>query len=271
MTLQLEYEMAVIGSGFGGAILACRSARKWPGKVLLLERGKRYPMGSFPRSPHGLATNFWNLPSEDRARPRHVARQDELHGLFDIRNYAHLDAVLCAGLGGGSLIYANVFLEPPDEVFAAGWPQGWHKERLRPYYDVAKAVLGARTVPQDDDPRRRILRTQLFQQVAARQGRPFRLAEINVFFGNDHDRPLPIGAQELNRYGAPQTSCVYCGECDVGCNTHSKNTLDLNYLYVAERRYQAKVLTEHLATSIVPLGPDGADDPAEMSDRFTEP
>ncbi len=257
---EYDYDVVVIGSGFGGSIAACRTAMKWPGRVLLLERGKRYPMGSFPRTPRALAANFWNLPSEDRARPAHVAKH-ELHGMFDIRNYRHLDAVLCAGLGGGSLIYANVFLEPPKEVFAAGWPKALSMDMLVPYYAVAKSVLGARTIPQNGDPRRDILRTRLFEEVARHQGRSTRLAEINVFFGNDFETPLEIGVQERNRYGALQTSCVYCGECDVGCNTHSKNTLDLNYLHVAEKHHGAKVLTEHLATRIAPAGTDGRDDP----------
>jgi cholesterol oxidase len=262
----MDFEVAVIGSGFGGAILACRTAMKWPGSVLVLERGKRYPLGSFPRSPHAMAENFWNLPSEDRARPSHVpARQ--LRGMFDIRTFDKIDAVLCAGLGGGSLIYANVFLEPPEHVFAQGWPNGWKKERLAPYYAVAKSVLGSRPIPQGSDPRRRILRTEVFAEVAQAQGFQSRLADINVFFGNNFNDPLDIGVQDKNRYGAIQTSCVYCGECDIGCNTQSKNTLDLNYLFVAEHRYRARILTEHLATKIVPLGPGGADDPASLGEN----
>src|SRR2546422_3847923 len=115
-TISYDYEVVVIGSGFGGGILACRTSKAWPGKVLVLERGKRYPMGSFPRTPHDMARNFWNLPDEDRARPKHVSEQDDLHGMFDIRNFRNMDAVVCAGYGGGSLIYANVYMQPPDEV-----------------------------------------------------------------------------------------------------------------------------------------------------------
>ena len=115
------YEAVVIGSGFGGAINACRLARKWPGgQVLVLERGKRYPMGSFPRSPHDFARNFWSLSSDSMRRPAHIrktAGNDDLHGMFDVRNYGHIDVVMSAGFGGGSLIYANVFMPPPDWVF----------------------------------------------------------------------------------------------------------------------------------------------------------
>jgi len=258
-TRSYEYEVVVIGSGFGGGILACRTSKAWPGKVLVLERGKRYPMGSFPRTPHDMARNFWNLPDEDRARPKHVS-EDELHGMFDIRNFRGMNAVVCAGYGGGSLIYANVFMRPPQAVFEEGWPKSITRSGLEPYYQVAKSVLGARPIPQNGDPRRRVVRAELFKEVAGKEGRDSQLCDINVFFGNDFNNPTPIGVQEKNRYGALQTSCVYCGECDVGCNTHSKNTVDLNYLFVAERRYEARILTEHLAERIVPLNAAGQDD-----------
>jgi cholesterol oxidase len=256
----LDFESVVIGTGFGGAIAACRAAKRWPGRILVLERGKRYPMGAFPRTPKGIAENFWNLPTEDRARPRHVPKR-QMHGMFDVRSYHGLDAVVCAGLGGGSLIYANVFLEPPDQVFAIGWPRGLDRAALAPYYAVAKAVLGARPIPDMSEPRRVITRTEMFQRVARAERRATALADINVFFGNDHTKPLAIGAQDRNQYGALQTSCVYCGECDVGCNTHSKNTVDLNYLFVAEHRYGAKILTETLGVQAVPLAADGGEDP----------
>ncbi len=259
-TQSFDYEVAVVGSGFGGGVVACRASKSWPNKVLVLERGKRYPMGSFPRTPHDMARNFWNLPDEDRGR-RGSASTEELHGMFDIRNFRKMSAVICAGYGGGSLIYANVFLEPPNEVFAEGWPKSINRASLEPYYRVAKAVLGARPIPQNGDPRRRVVRTELFKEVARKEGRDSRLVDINVFFGNDFDNPTPIGVQEKNRHGALQTSCVYCGECDVGCNTHSKNTVDLNYLFAAEHRYGARILTEHLAETIAPLGAAGQDDP----------
>ena len=174
-----------------------------------------------------------------------------------MRNFENLDALVCAGLGGGSLIYANVFLQPPDEVFDSNWPETCKKAALQPYYEVSKAVLGARPIPQNDDPRRHIIRTGLFQDFAKSEQRDSQLLDINVFFGNDFNNPLEIGEQDKNRYGAVQTSCVYCAECDLGCNTHSKNTLDLNYLFVAETRYQAEIKTEVLAEKIVPLDQDG--------------
>ncbi len=259
MGIELDYEGVVIGSGFGGAISTCRLAKKWPGQVLLLERGKRYPMYSFPRTPHDMANNFWNVNTEKKKRPKALAGK-EMHGMFDIRSFKHIDAVVGAGLGGGSLVYANVFLEPPDEVFNDDWPESCSKDELQPYYQVAKQVLGSRPIPQNNDPARKIIRTELFQKFAKQEQRKSRLLDLNVFFGNDFNNPTPIGQQEVNRYGALQTSCVYCAECDVGCNTHSKNTLDLNYLHVAEHRYKAIIKTEVLAERIVPLNEEGSDD-----------
>jgi cholesterol oxidase len=259
-------EAVVIGTGFGGAINACRLARKWPGKVVVLERGKRYGLGEFPRTPADFARNFWALP-DHTPHPNHVRKAagkgGELHGMYDVRNYDHMDVVICAGVGGGSLIYANVFLVPPDEVFAdQRWPSSCRKATLQPYYEVAKSVLGSRPIPSaDEEPRRRIPKTELFQAIARRAERSSQLVDINVFFGNSFQSPLAIGEQERNRYGALQTSCTYCGECICGCNYHAKNTVDLNYLYVAENCHDADVRTECLADEIVPVDAAGVDDP----------
>lgn len=257
-----KYEAVVIGTGFGGAIAACRLAKKWPGQVLVLERGKRYPMGSFPRAPHDMANNFWAVDGAPRALRRQ--QEERRRGLFDIRNYRHMDVVLAAGVGGGSLIYASVFLEPPDHVIDDDdrWPASCKKEKLRPYYRVAKRVLGARPIPDMTSPERVVPRTRLFQQVGQSIGRKSELLDLNVFFGNDPARPTPIGVQEVNRHGALQTSCVYCAECNIGCNTHSKNTLDLNYLFVAEHEHGAELRSEHHVQGIVPVDAEGGDAPA---------
>jgi cholesterol oxidase len=115
--------------------------------------------------------------------------------------------------------------------------------------------------------RRFILRTEQFRRFAHEEGLPSKLADICVFFGNDYSyqgksEAAPLGMQELNRYGARQTSCTYCGECDIGCNVHAKNSVDHNYLHVAQSRYQAKVRTQALVDRIVPLNEAGADDAA---------
>ena len=263
-----QCEALVIGTGFGGAINACRLARKWPGKVEVLERGKRYGLGEFPRAPGDFKKNFWVLPNR-APHPDHVCKaaakegRGELHGMYDVRTYEHMDVVICAGVGGGSLIYANVFLIPPDEIFAdTRWPASCKKPDLMDYYKVAKSVLGSRPIPPaTDEPRRLIPKTELFQKIARDGKRDSQLVDINVYFGrNPEAPPITIGEQERNRFGARQTSCTYCGECICGCNYHAKNTVDLNYLWVAEHCHQAKVHTECLAEEIVPVNSSGNDD-----------
>ena len=223
-------------------------------------------MGSFPRSPHDLGRNFWVMPDENRPRAKQIQRLAKKgrgeRGMFDIRNYRHMDVVVGAGLGGGSLIYANVFLEPPTEIFDKRWPTTAKKDQLQYYYGVAKEVLGARPIPtwKNDQDRRFIQRTKTFQDAAREMKRDSELLDLMVFFGNDFDDPAPIGHQSLNRHGALQTSCVYCAECDIGCNYHSKNTLDLNYLHVAEHEHDAIVKVEHLVQKIVPVDERDADD-----------
>jgi cholesterol oxidase len=257
MTQKRFREAVVIGSGFGGAVMCCRLAQRWPGEVVLLERGKRYPKGSFARSPHDFSRNLWAEAAPGEAR--------KLNGLFDIRNYRRMDSVVSAGLGGGSLIYANVFMPAPDWVFRERWPSEVQAPVLAPYYRVAQSVLGARPVPATaGDARRTIRRTTLYQEFAQADGRTSRPADICVFFGNGYARdgapPLPMGDQERNRYGALQSSCTYCGECDVGCNVHAKNTLDLNYLYAAEHQHVARIETGREVTGITPLNAAGESD-----------
>jgi cholesterol oxidase len=263
--MQDRCEAVVIGTGFGGAINACRLSKKWPGKVVVLERGKRYGLGQFPRAPGDFNRNFWVLRN-GTPHPRHVrkaARESgDLHGMYDIRKYRNMDVVICAGVGGGSLIYANVFMIPPDEVFAdKRWPSSCQKANLMRYYSIAKSVLGSRPIPDaTQDPRRRVAKTELFLRVAEQAKRDAQLVDINVFFGSDPKAPpAEIGEQRRNRYGALQTSCTYCGECICGCNYHSKNTVDLNYLYAAEHRHGAKIRTECLAEEIVALDASGQD------------
>lgn len=269
----LDHEAVIIGSGFGGAVMSARLSKRWPGRVLLLERGKEFPLGGFPRSPHDLADNLWCPPGDQARRPRAVhrrrSRRGYLDGMFDIRHFDRIDTVTSAVFGGGSQIYANVFLRPPPQVFEQGWPSSLGREALARYYDVAQKVLGARSVPPPAGPgdRRRIKRTEQFQAFAREAGLPTALVDICVYFGNDYSygggaEPTPFGVQERNRYGALQTSCTYCGECDIGCNVHAKNSVDRNYLHVARSRYRLTVRTQALAEKIVPLDGHGNDDPA---------
>jgi len=231
----LDHEGLVIGSGFGGAIACCRLAQRWPGRVLLLERGKRWPAGSFPRSPTALAQAFWS---------------PQTLGLFDLRHQKGMDLVVSAGLGGGSLIYANVFLPAPAHRFEQGWPQGLDARRLAPYYDVARRVLGATPLPEHLAPGR----AEELADFARRLGRPCHPAELCVTFAPPDRPPRPGGR---NAHGAPQGECQLCGECDLGCNLQAKNSLDLNYLYAAEHHHGAEIRTGAQVERITPLDAQG--------------
>lgn len=259
-----DAEALVIGSGFGGAVLALRLGQVYPGQVIVLERGQRYGMGSFPRSPHDMAKNFYYQADEKRRRPRFVRQKSSAQvqtGLFDVRSFARMDVVQAAGLGGGSLIYANVFLEAPAAILQEKWPKSCQREQLNPYYAICREVLGARLLPEPEGAADRVVsRVDYFRKVAEKMGRKSEKLPIMVHFGNDPKQPLPRGQQELNRYGALQSSCTYCAECDIGCNVHAKNTLDLNYLFAAEQRHGVRILCEHEARGITPLNAEGEAD-----------
>ena len=224
-------DVVVVGSGFGGSVAACRVAEAGH-EVLLLERGRRYPPGSFPRTPAALARNLWD-PSEG------------LQGLFDIWSFRHIEAIVASGLGGGSLIYANVMLRKDERWFVhdagpSGGYESWPVTRadLDPWYDLAEEVLGARANPYphtDLTPKTRALR-----RAAERLDLDYFRPPLAVSFAGQGQRPGdpvlgPNGERERNLHGAARRTCDLCGECNLGCNSGSKNTLDHTYLSVAQR------------------------------------
>ncbi|MDB2447327.1 GMC family oxidoreductase [bacterium] len=257
--MEFEYESIVIGSGFGGSCSAARQAKVWGEKVLLLERGKKYKMGSFPRSPEEFEERgFYTLDENSHIRSKTLAKVQS-NGLFDIRNYKDMTVVMSAGLGGGSLIYANVLMKPPVDVLE-GWPKSVSLSKLEKYYSVGFDVLGGNKLPLDKGNEWALNKVSYFQDGAKKMGRDSKLVDIAVFFGNNPEKPTQPGVQETNKYGAIQTSCTLCAECDAGCNVHSKNTLDLNYLFKAQKDLGLKVKTNSLAKRLVPLAEDGSED-----------
>ena len=226
-----HFDAVVVGSGFGGSVTAYRLAEAGL-SVCVLERGKPYPPGSFPRSPHEMRTNFWD-PTEG------------LHGLFDFWSFHGLDALVSSGLGGGSLIYANVLLRKDERWFVqedldAGGFEHWPVTRddLDPHYDRVEAMLRPQRFPVDHSPYDSVRKTQAFREAAHRLGYESFQPNLAVTFGNDAAAPAPgqvIREAEPNLHGAIRFTCRLCGECDLGCNYGSKNTLDYNYLSAAQR------------------------------------
>ena len=222
-----HFDAVVVGSGFGGSVLAYRLARA--GKsVCVLERGRAYPPGSFPRGPRELSKAFWD-PS------------DGYYGLFNLWSFKGIGAVVSSGLGGGSLIYANVLLRKPEEWFIQGgtaedgyesWPVTY--KELVPHYERAETMLNGQEYPfANTTPK-----TVAFREAGEKLGREFILPKLAVTFANAGEEAavgVPIREEHPNMYGVPRYTCRLVGECDIGCNFGSKNTLDLNYLSEAKR------------------------------------
>jgi cholesterol oxidase len=222
-------DVIVVGSGFGGSVAAYRFAKA--GKnVLVLERGKEYPPGSFPRSPRELALNFWD-PSEG------------LQGLFQTWSFRGIEAVVAAGLGGGSLIYANVLIRKDERWFVhedrykggyENWPIG--RSDLDSHYEEVERMLEAQVFPFAS-PGYDIPKTRALRDAALARGLDWELPNLAVTFANPNAAParaapIPVGAYP-NLYGSPRETCRLCGECDIGCNFGAKNTLDHTYLSAA--------------------------------------
>jgi cholesterol oxidase len=230
-----DFDAIVIGSGFGGSVMTYRLAEAGL-RVCLLERGKEYPPGTFPRSPWRMKTNFWD-PSEG------------LQGMFNIWSFDDIGGVVSSGLGGGSLIYANVLYRKPEETFAReGWPITYTD--LEPHYAAAERMLNGQRYPfqregepKDDDhaPYNRTSKTRAME-IAAKAiapqnpGLKHEFPLLAVTFANPGEPPRlaePIEGAPPSMFGRTRLTCQLCGECDIGCNYGSKNTLDLTYLSAA--------------------------------------
>jgi cholesterol oxidase len=207
-------EAIVVGSGFGGAVLAARLAQAGVG-VAVLERGRRWSPGSFPRTPDLTGGWLWSIGA----------------GLYDIRWLDKLISVQGAGWGGGSLVYANVFARPFDPSLSDRWPPHLRRDQLDPYYDLAAHMLDVRPVGVDPATGRVPARTALVESVVQRMDRAAGTIRPNlaVRFAADPD------AVTSNRHGVVQAGCDFVGDCVIGCNRGAKNSLDHNYLAVAER------------------------------------
>jgi len=238
------FDFVVIGSGFGGSVSAMRLAEKGY-RVLVLERGKRFRDEDFPKTNWNIWKYLW-LPA---LRCFGILQMAQLNGVM---------VMVGSGVGGGSLMYANVMMEPDAEAFdAPAWSRlaDW-KTLLRPHYDTAKRMLGVvpnlRHWPADE----------ALRQVAGDMGRghTFRPTEVAVFFGEPGWEGELVPDPYFDGQGPARKGCIHCGGCMVGCRENAKNTLTKNYLYFAEK-WGARIEAEAEAVDIRPLPegqPDGA-------------
>lgn len=237
-------DYVIIGSGFGGSVSAMRLTEKGY-SVLVLEKGKRLHDEDFAKSNWIFWKFLWNP----------VLRS---FGVLQISFMGGMMVLHGAGVGGGSLGYANVLMEPEEKLFETpGWKDlaDW-KTVLRPHYDTARKMLGVapnpRITPADQE----------LRQIAAEIGMEdtFALANVGVFFGEHGTEGLVHPDPYFGGKGPERHACQFCGGCMVGCRYNAKNTLVKNYLYFAEQG-GAEIQAEAQVRDIRPLPPgqpDGA-------------
>ena len=251
-----EYDVVVVGSGFGGSVAALRLTEKGY-RVLVLEAGRRFTRETLPRNSWALKDYLW-------------APRLGLYGIQRIHVLGNVMVLAGAGVGGGSLNYANTLYVPPKKFFEDpqwGAITDWEAE-LRPYYGQAQRMLGVRQNPTTTEADEYLRATAETMGV----GRSFTLTPVGVFFGDGRDgnggKAAP-GEEAEDPYfggaGPSRRACRECGECMTGCRHGAKNTLNENYLYLAERAgAEIRPMTTVVDVRAVPDAEHGADDGYEV-------
>lgn len=239
------YDAIVIGSGFGGAITACRLAEKGM-SVLILERGRRWTPQTYPRRP----TDPWIYNSD---------RPHRCNGWIDLRPFGRMTVALGAGVGGGSLCYSAVAVEAPARVFEKGWPPEITLDELKPYYERVGREMNLQVLPDNQLSRR----FELAREAARNLGYSDRFQKAglvmnfseNWHYGLEDAVSAKHSETFVNHQGVRQGTCVHLGNCDIGCDVRAKNSLDFNYIPKAEQS-GAELRTLHVARTLEPL-PNG--------------
>ncbi len=237
-TPDFSFDYLVIGSGFGGSVSAMRLAQKGY-TVGLVEAGRHWQADQFTRRNWNLRKFLW-MPGLG------------LHGTWRLRLLNKVFILAGAGVGGGSLNYANTLYVPPDVFFERDSLKrlGGRKE-FGPYYDLASRMLGVVRNPVET------AQDALLRETAGDFGRAetYQPTPVGVFFGTKGE----VSADPyFEGEGPDRTGCELCGECMTGCRKDAKNSLDKNYLYFA-RKFGARIFAENKAVDIKSLSPDGSE------------
>jgi len=233
-----DFDVVIIGSGFGGSVAALRLTEKGY-KVAVLEAGRRFSDKDFPKTSWRL-NRFLYLPRLG------------LRGIQRIHVLPNVLVLAGAGVGGGSLVYANTLYKPPASYFNdKQWKHitDWDSE-LTPWYDQASRMLGVAQNPyfSPSDKAMKVVADQMGV------GHTFKLAPLGVYFGDGN------GVKSKDPFfggvGPDRDGCLQCGACMTGCRHNAKNTLPKNYLGLAEKA-GAKVFPEHTAVKTEQLS-DGS-------------
>jgi len=211
-----RYDWIVIGSGFGGSVSALRLAEKGY-RVLVIEKGRRFATTDFAKTNLELSRWLW-------------APAAGLRGIYQMTFMRHVTILHGVGVGGGSLVYANTLPRPKRPFYASkSWSHlaDWEKE-LAPHYDKALEMLGATRYPGVTEADR------ILKEIAVEIGRAehHHPTDVAVFFGKPG---VEVDDPYFGGKGPKRVGCTECGACMTGCRVGAKNTLDRNYLFLAER------------------------------------
>ena len=214
--MKFDYDYIIIGSGFGGSVSALRLSEKGY-KVLVIEKGKWYKAQDFPKTNWNLKKWLW-MPAL------------RFFGIMKLTIFRHIAVISGTGVGGGSLVYANTLPVPKKAFYTTGsWSKlaDWESE-LRPFYRQALKMLGAVPNPKlfDGD--------LALKQMAKEMGRKdyFEAPDVAVYFGKEGET---LKDPYFEGKGPDRTGCIFCGGCMTGCRHNAKNTLDKNYLFLAQK------------------------------------
>ncbi len=247
-TPKFEFDYIVIGSGFGGSVSAMRLSQKGY-RVGVIESGKKWRNEDFAKRNWNLNKFLW-MP---KVFLYGIQRMNLLNDVFILSG---------AGVGGGSLNYANTLYVPPDKFFEnEAVKRLGGKKALLPYYELAKKMLGATENPYTGDS------DDLMRETVAEFGREdtYQKTQVGVYFG---EKGIKSNDPYFLGEGPDRVGCEFCGACMTGCRKDAKNTLDKNYLYFADK-FGAKIISENKVVDVKPLSDDGTEGYEVTSVRTT--